>query len=124
MKKFYLEPTDDLPGVAIDPELGTIDFWGQSLPEDSIQFFRPIIEAVKEYMQNPRPKTVLNLKLIYLNTSSSKKMIEISSILEAGFQDGLDIEINWICSADDEDMMDEGKEYARLVGIPVNFITE
>jgi hypothetical protein len=51
-------------------------------------------------------------------------MIEISSILEVGFQNGLDIEINWICSADDEDMMDEGKEYARLVGMPVNFITE
>jgi len=124
MEKFYLKPTDDLPGVSIDPKTGSIEFWGQSLPEDTIHFFQPIINAIEEYFKNPRPKTILNLKLIYLNTSSSKKILEIASILEQKYIEGLDVEINWICSSDDEDMMDEGKEFARLTSIPVNFVTE
>ncbi len=124
MEKFYLEPTDDLPGVSIDPKTGSIEFWGQSLPEDTIHFFQPIIDAIEEYFKNPLPKTTLNLKLIYLNTSSSKKILEIASVLEKSYNNGLDIEINWICSSDDEDMLDEGREFARLVSVPVNFITE
>lgn len=124
MEKFYLDPTDDLPGVSIDPITGSIEFWGQSLPEDTIHFFQPIIDAIHEYFRNPSPKTSLNLKLTYLNTSSSKKILEIASILEQKFASGIDIEINWMCSSDDEDMMDEGREFARLTSIPVNFVTE
>lgn len=124
MEKFSLRPTEDLPGVTVDPDQGLIEFWGQSLPEDSVVFFKPIIEAIEKYIANPKPKTTVNLKLIYLNTSSSKKMIEIAGLLEGIYNNGLTVEVNWICKSEDEDMVDEGREFARLIAIPVNIITE
>ena len=45
---------------------------GRSIPENSIEFYKPLIEWLESYSESPNSTTVLSVQLEYFNTSSSK----------------------------------------------------
>ena len=114
--------TEETPEVIVDFDKGVIEISGSSLPEDSVAFYHPILEVVKEYIENSKPKTVVNLNIKYLNSSSQKRMMELVSLLHVYHKQGNEIEVNWYYPEDDEDILDEGKDFAKLIALPMNFI--
>ena len=79
MRVIKIEGTDDTPQVTFDanPENPFMEISGRSLPEDVVAFYDPILEWLDEYSENPLEKTVLNIKLEYFNTASSKLLLDI-----------------------------------------------
>jgi hypothetical protein len=124
MNNFTIKQGEDLPGVLINFDQGIIELVGKSLPEDSLTFYNPIEAAVKDYISNPQPTTTINLRLEYLNSSSQKRILEILSLFEAIVERGLQVEINWYFNQDDEDILEEGKDLAKTLTLPINFISE
>ncbi len=117
MKAFDVQGTDETPRILLDKENGVFEISGRSLPEDSAEFFDPILAWVMEYQKDPNPSTELVLKLDYLNTASSKF---IQDILTA-FEGAPGTRIIWYHLDDDESMEEIGKEFAELVEIPFEF---
>jgi len=119
MNVLNLEGTEDTPRVILDKNNGIFEISGRSLPEDSAEFFQPVLDWLEQYADNARPQTVFTFKLEYFNTASSKLILDVLSKLE-------EIEgtrIIWYFHEDDEDMEEAGEEFADLVDVPFEFKT-
>lgn len=114
-----MEGTSRTPFVMMDVNSGVLEIKGISIPNNSYDFFKPLFEILDRYVENPAQKTVINLHLSYINTSTSKALLEMFkkvAILQ-------NVEFNWHCEADDEEMLEFGKNYETLLGVSFNFFT-
>jgi hypothetical protein len=114
-----LEGAEDTPKIMLDKGNGILEISGRSLPEDSAEFYQPVLDWIEEYSKDPNPSTEFMFKLEYFNTASSKLILDVLSALE-------DIEgmsIVWYFHEDDEDMEEAGEEFSELVELPFEFKT-
>ena len=119
MDNLNLEETQDTPKVTLNAAAGTFELSGRSLPEDSIEFFTPILNWIREYAKSPNPATVFVYKLEYFNTASSKLILDMLQTLK----NIPGIKIVWYYYEDDEEISDAGREFAEQVEIPFEFKT-
>lgn len=120
MEKKVIEPTDKSPSVMMDNNTGIIEFEGRSLIEDSEKFFMPIVEWIIQYIESPAPKTEVNFRFEYFNTSCSKWLITITKQLKKLQEKSQDCVFNWYY--EDEDVLEYGEVIRDLVDIPINMI--
>ena len=119
MEVLLLEGTEDTPKVLLDKSNGIFEISGRSLPEDSAEFFQPVLDWINDYSLDPNETTDFTFKLEYFNTASSKLILDVLSALE-------DIEgakIIWYFHEDDEDMEEAGEEFSELVELPFEYKT-
>lgn len=119
MEKIIIKGTSDIPEIQLDVELDRFLIAGMSMPEDVKEFYRPILEWLKNYIDNPKEKTFFDFKLIYFNTASSKLILEILYLLKRGIDAGHFIEVSWAYDEDDEEMLEAGEDYAEIVEMPI-----
>lgn len=124
MNNLIINATEESPYIEIDLSKGLFQISGKSLPENSSEFYAPLENMVKEYVKDPKSKTIINLKLEYLNSSSQKKMLELISLFEGLPERGFDVDLNWIYPEDDEDMLEEGREFAKMITLTMNISPE
>ena len=119
MEILNLEGTEDTPKIILDKKNGIFEISGRSLPEDSAEFYRPVLEWIDKYGNEPNGSTDFVFKLEYFNTASSKLILDVLSSLE----DIKAMKILWYFHEDDEDMEEAGQEFSELVEIPFEFKT-
>lgn len=119
MDILFIEGTDDTPEVRLDKKNGIFEIAGRSLPEDSVEFFRPVMEWLQQYSQNPNPQTLFVIKLDYMNTASSKLIQDVLLAL----QHIPGARVMWYFQEDDEDMESTGHEYSEFITVPFEFRT-
>lgn len=124
MEKYYTDVTEDSPSILFDGDKGLIEIIGKSLPEDANACYAPLYKLVKEYAQSPMKITTINFRLVYLNSSSAKKILEIITLLEELPSQGYQVDLKWFHNADDEDMHEEGEEFKRMTDLPIILIKE
>jgi hypothetical protein len=124
MNTLLILATDESPQIHFDPTRGILDISGKSLPEDINEFYLPLENAVMEYVKKPQKTTTINFDLMYLNSSSTKRVLEIVTQFEDIYSKGFKVNINWYYDEFDEDMMEEGEEFGRLTEIPVTLISK
>ena len=119
MEILNLEGTEDTPKIILDKKNGIFEISGRSLPEDSAEFYRPVLEWIEQYGEASNSSTDFVFKLEYFNTASSKLILDVLSALE----DIKGMKILWYFHEDDEDMEEAGQEFSELVEIPFEFKT-
>jgi len=118
MEVIKIKGTDDTPNVILDAGNGMMEISGRSLPEDVAAFYEPILDWFDEYAEHSNKKTVVDFKLVYFNTASSKLILDILLKLEDMADNGHDVLVRWHYPDDDEDMEEAGEEYADIVEVP------
>jgi hypothetical protein len=103
----------------LDKKNGIFEISGRSLPEDSAEFYRPVIDWIKAYASDSNSSTDFTFKLEYFNTASSKLILDVLSALE----EIKGVKVSWYFHDDDEDMEEAGQEFSELVEIPFEFKT-
>jgi hypothetical protein len=121
MKPLILEATEDTPEVYFNPAEGIFRLAKSSLPENAIMFYKPIIEWLKEYGNNPNPKTVFDFDIEYLNTASSKQIFEVIMLINELSQKS-DVSVVWRYDVIDEDMLGLGTRFSHLVKVKFDFV--
>ena len=114
---FQVKETKTTPSIVID--LGEITIKGRSIPEDSFEFYEPVLKACDKYVLKPAKHTSVNIHLEYVNSGSKKFLTNILTILEASYLDGNSYELIWTYESDDEAMLDLGKDLKSIVKIPI-----
>lgn len=122
MEKLYIEGSAKTPSVSFDGDAGVLEMRGRSIPENSIEFFQPLIDWVDAYGNNPKEKTQVDMKLEYFNTSSSKCILDLFKRLEKMNRANSEVTINWYFEEDDEDMEEAGEDYAAIVGLDFKIV--
>src|SRR5687767_955381 len=72
-----LEGTEDTPKIILDKKNGIMEISGRSLPEDSTEFYKPVLDWIENYANDPNSSTVFVFKLEYFNTASSKLILDL-----------------------------------------------
>lgn len=122
MEKFQLEGSPKTPEVLFDNETGVLVLKGRSIPENSVEFYSPLNEWVDGYGKQPKDKTVIDVKLEYFNTSSSKCILDLFKKLEKLNGSGTSVHVNWYYETEDEDMAEAGEDYEAIVELPFTII--
>lgn len=122
MENLKIEGSPKTPTIEFDYQNGSILIQGRSIPENSIEFYKPLVDRLDEYTNEPKEKTSVNIKLEYFNTSSSKCILDIFKKLEKVKNSGSETVINWFYETDDEDMLEAGEDYQAIINIPFKMI--
>lgn len=122
MEPIIIEGTPKTPTVHFDSSEGAFKLEGRSIPENSVEFYKPLVDWLDQYRENPLPKTTVEVKLEYFNTSSSKCILDVFKKLEMIHKAKNDVEIKWYYEEDDEDMLEAGEDYESIIRVPFEMI--
>lgn len=122
MTKILLDGSAKTPTVHFDGATGQLELRGRSIPENSIEFYKPLIDWVDRYAREPKANTRLRVQLEYFNTSSSKCILDLFKKLEAVRNTGGAVVVEWHYEADDEDMLEAGEDYQAIINLPFKMI--
>ncbi len=112
MEKLYIEPTKYSPEIKFDPDTRTLEVRGKSYPENTFEFYAPVMKWLGDYIASaPSARTVLNMEIIYFNSSSSKFFFDFFDVIEEAAEQGFDVEINWIYDAENENALEAGEDF-------------
>ena len=122
MEAIIIEGTPKTPSVKFDSDEGIFEIKGRSIPENSVEFYKPLVDWLDTYKETPLSKTVVNIRLEYFNTSSSKCILDVFKKLEAIHRSKNEVEVNWYYEEDDEDMLEAGEDYESIIRVPFKMI--
>lgn len=122
MNSIDIEGTSKTPTVNLNAEDGVVEIKGRSIPENSVEFYKPLVDWLEEYKKLPAEKTTVNIQLEYFNTSSSKCILDVFKKLEDINKGDAEVVINWYYEEDDEDMLEAGEDYESIIRVPFKMI--
>lgn len=110
MEKLIYEPTSHLPLAEFNVD-GRLILEGKAIPENAFKFFDPLINFVDQLAVK---KVILDINLIYFNTSSSKKILELLRHLDANNKVN-EIIVNWHFEEGDDDSVETAEIYEETL---------
>ena len=119
MENLEIEPKFNTPYVDFNAGSGYFLMKGRSIPEDPESFFHPILTWMDEYFKETKQESVLEFRLEYVNSGSSKYILELLRRLHKLVAAGKPIKIIWCFETDDESIEDLGEHYKHTVDIPI-----
>ena len=122
METISIEGTPKTPTITFDTVKGFLEIKGRSIPENSIEFYKPLVDWLEKYAGKPQSATNVNIQLEYFNTSSSKCILDVFKKLEAINKGGSAVVINWYYEEDDEDMLEAGEDYQAIINVPFKMV--
>lgn len=116
--KLSIQGTTASPQVEADWEKGMLCMRGDSYPENSYEFYTPVIEWVERYLSDTDAALHLELRLMYLNTSSIKVMMDLFDRLEDVHQSGRPVSVSWLYDARNERVAELADEFREDCSFP------
>lgn len=110
--------TETTPSIICDPENGVISMQGDSYPENSFDFFDDLLSWIDNYFTTTSQAIKLDLRLIYLNTSSVKIMMDIFDMLELEYQKGREVHVIWFYDSLNERVMELAEQFKEDCTFP------
>ncbi len=120
MENIHIEPTKKSLEVECSP--GYFKLSGNSILSDPRKFFKPIVEWVEQYIQDPQEKTTVDLKLEYVDTASVQSVFDIMRMFKPLQENEKEVEVNFYFEFDDPELLELGEIMEGRLGIKFNFI--
>ena len=121
MKRLEIEPTVNSAHILLDAEKSIFLIEGKSFPEDSKNFFHPILEWLKEYKLQKPASFDLKINLFYLSSSSIISVKQILIILMDYQTSGTNVTVFWYYDEDDDDIKKTGEDYMKITNLKFIF---
>ena len=113
METLKIASTERTPEILFDYINHRFEISGEAYPENSDEFFRPIMEALQEYIKlGASEKISFLFKLIYFNSSSARVLMKLFELLDEAAE-SRNIEIEWHYHEEDDTMEEFGEEFAE-----------
>jgi len=111
--------TQSSPSVTCDPATRTIVLSGESYPENTFDFYRPLLAWMEEVIEaDSNTPFVLDVALSYLNTGSIKSMMDMLDRLDEAHGDGIAVSVVWRCDSENERIIELAEELMEDVDLP------
>ena len=118
----HIAKTDRTPKVAFDALSGVLALEGRSIHRDPVVFYQPLCDWLDRYMEEPCHNTTFSVNFEYISSPSlsyiSDLFIKMKKLVEYGHV----VQVHWHYLEHDDEMKDLGKEYARLQGLPIQYV--
>jgi hypothetical protein len=124
MEIMNIEPTPKTPYFKFDTQQGKLEIRGRSIPENTVGFYKPVLDLLDQYALNPVSPTQIDFQMEYFNTASSKCIFDLLKRLEAINKKGIPVIVNWFYEEGDDDMQESGEDFKAKIALPFNFATK
>lgn len=122
METIIQEGSLKTPEIKVDNEKGIISLRGRSNPENSNEYYRPLMNWLDEYILKPAPVTSVEVNLEHFNTSSSKCLLDMLKKIKKLFESGRECRISWYYEDDDEEMLETAEIFESMTGLKIEKI--
>ena len=120
MDQLVLEPKAKTPLINFDGRSGLMEMKGMSCSENSLEFYKPVLDWVEKYGKSPVGSTTVNIEFKYFNTSSAKCILDVLEKFANIYNMGNNVVFNWNYENNDEEMLEAGENFSEILGIPFN----
>lgn len=120
MENLIIEKTIKTPQISFNYSAGELLIEGISIPENTVDFYKEVMDWIRNYNLKPQPSTVLTLKLEYFNTSTSVILLNIFKLFIQ--IEKSELKIVWYFEEDDVEMEEVGEDYQNIVKIPFELV--
>jgi hypothetical protein len=126
MENLQIEATKSSPKIDFNKDTYVLGITGESFPENTTQFYEPIIKWIDECLDTVENENIIvNIELIYFNSSSSKVIMDMFDTFEDASDEGKNIVVNWIYDEDNEAALEYGEEFAEdLESLTFNLVEQ
>ena len=118
MNNFSIPGSQSTPAIDGDWDHGTLSMQGDSYPENSYELFQQVFSWVERFLLEAGRPLTLELRLLYLNTSSIKAMMDILDLLEEAHHDGKPVAVNWRYDPRNERVAELAEEFKEDCTFP------
>ncbi len=123
MNELYIESTPNTPEANFNATTGIMKLEGRSIPENPGQYYEKLVAWLREYYKQPQALTQYHIKLEYINSGSSKAMLDILRLAKEHHEKGNICHIYWYFEEDDEAIQELGEHYQYTLKLPFEFRT-
>lgn len=121
MDLMKITATANSPLIDFDRHAGVLRIEGKSFVENAFEFYKPLLATLAEYIKSPQPSTIVHIKLVYFNTSSSKCILDVLRELER-LKPSSEVKLVWYYEREDDDMLEVGKDYREIVDLNFHIV--
>ncbi len=111
-----------IPTVNFNAQTGICEISGESFLEDTVEFYKPLIQWLEEYTEEVKKPIAFIIKLTYFNTSTSRSILDLLNVLKDYEDNGGEVVINWHYDENDIDMEEDIEDYMIDTGLDINLI--
>ena len=121
MENLEIEETEESLSIRLQVN-GELTFSGRSYPEDSNEFFTPVLDWLDRYKNNPSTKTVANFDISYYSSTSALYLLRLLNALVSIHRGGNEVLVVWNYAKNDELMLQRGEELSSMVNLPFKLV--
>lgn len=123
MQKLSIERGKSTPGVEFNNDTGVFSIEGQSYPENALQFYTPVFAWLDDFLGGlDHEGALFEFNLQYMNTSSSKCLMDIIDRLDEAYSRGKRVAITWYYDQDNESLLECAEEFSEDVSVPFTIV--
>jgi hypothetical protein len=122
MENLYIPATNETPEINFNFNEHKLHMSGESYPENAMAFYAPIRASLQNYLSQPNGDVEAHFALKYFNSSSTKLIRSMFSLMHDAAQGGKRIVTHWYHDPDDDMMSEFGndlKDEFRMLDIRV-----
>lgn len=123
MQDFTIPSTGSTPEIISNWAAGRLVMRGDSYPENSFEFFQPVIDWVERFLVEAGRPLQVDLFLLYLNTSSIRSLMEILDLLEAAHRSDKPVRVSWYYDQENERLAELAEEFKEDCTFPFHILT-
>jgi len=117
-----IEPTSSSPKVMFDEEQQVFQIEGESYPENSFEFYKPVFQWFDEVFPTLNGLE-LHLKISYMNSSSVKCILDIMTILDDAYEEGKNCKIKWYYEEENSRSLELAEDFKEDLTLPFDVLT-
>ncbi|MFH1033460.1 MAG: DUF1987 domain-containing protein [Pseudomonadota bacterium] len=125
MDNLLIAASKSTPQVHFDAQANRLEIKGESYPENASKFYAPLFDWLGAYLGQVAPEVlvVVEMEIIYFNSSSSKALMNIFDQLALAAADGRRVVVNWRYHSRNESALECGEEFSEDVeGVEFNLV--
>lgn len=123
MIDLHIDKTSNTPKADFNASTGIMTIEGRSIPENPSDFYQTLLNWLVHYYQAPQPLTEFHIKLEYINSGSSKALLDVFRLIKEQHEKGNKCLIVWYSEDDDESVQELGQHYQYTLKLPFEFRT-
>jgi hypothetical protein len=115
MEDLIIEATRSSPEIRFDAAARCLTLRGESYPENAATFYAPVFARVQALLDDLRPgeSVEVELEIGYLNSSSTKVILNLLDLLDLAAWKGASIRVTWRYDPQNETALECGEDFSE-----------
>jgi hypothetical protein len=111
MENLTFEATNSTPEIQANHSNNTIEIRGKSYPENTFEFYQPLMDWVEAYFKTDQTKLKISFEIQYFNSSTSKVFYDLFDLLEESRTSGKSIVVDWEFDPENVSAEEAGEDF-------------